>query len=148
MKPTVMPVLSGKNRLKIALLLEEHGLLTPTELARLLHCTQGHVSNDLTRMRSHGLVAASAEGIHTRYRLLETAAGRIDAAVRNYNTEETIIDDELLRCLIEKRTASKGPAPGMPEPAGNQQRRSAPHIFKPSIIHSLDQPTTSANFSS
>ena len=108
MKQHVLPVLSGKNRLKIALLLDEQGPLTPTELARLLNCTQGHVSNDLAKMRGYGLVWGEQQGIHTKYTLLESAGQRVRAALKTFEQEDLIDGDDLLRSLIGNYRVTHG----------------------------------------
>ena len=111
MKPRTRPVLSGKNRLKIAVLLHAQGPLTPTELTGLLNCSQGHVSNDLAKMRGYGLVRGRRQGVHMKYHLLAGAGQRVRAALESFEQEEeedTKDGDDLLRSLIGNYRAAHG----------------------------------------
>jgi DNA-binding transcriptional ArsR family regulator len=84
MKQTVLPVLAGRTRLMIATLLQQHETMTPKELADTLHCTVGHISNELVLLRAHGLVTARREGVHMLYCLSAGSEARLCEAVAEF----------------------------------------------------------------
>jgi DNA-binding transcriptional ArsR family regulator len=61
-------LLAGETRLKILVLLEHAGELCVCDLATVLDMTPAAVSQNLSRLRSGGLVEARRDGMTTYYR--------------------------------------------------------------------------------
>lgn len=72
----LLNTLADSNRQRLIILLGAHLVdgLTVSELTQQMQLSQPAVSHHLKRLRDAGLVAATTEGLHHRYRLTVDAA--------------------------------------------------------------------------